>query len=315
MSVLLDIDSSVLVILVASLAIDLIIGEWPAKIHPTVWIGNIISAISKPLPRTGSKSFIYGLILAICLPMTILISTWLLLAYLKNVNQWIYILVSIYFLKSSFSLRLLGSTSLKISKTIKSSGLDKSRTDLKALVSRDPSQLNEQQVLAATIESVSENTSDSVIAPLLMFAIFGIPGALAYRSINTLDSMIGYRGEFELLGKASAKLDDIVNWIPSRLSGALIVLSSIFLPSQKFSSSLSIMLKHHRNTESPNAGWPMAAMAGALEIELSKQGHYSLGQSKHPISHNDIQNSVRSLYSSSLIFTLIIAAIIVSRIY
>ena len=109
MSVLLDIDSSVLVILVASLAIDLIIGEWPAKIHPTVWIGNIISTISKPLPRTGSKSFIYGLILAICLPMTILISTWLLLAYLKNVNQWIYILVSIYFLKSSFSLRLLGS--------------------------------------------------------------------------------------------------------------------------------------------------------------------------------------------------------------
>ena len=120
------------------------------------------------------------------------------------------ILVSIYFLKSSFSLKLLGSTSLKISKTIKSSGLDKSRTDLKALVSRDPSQLNEQQVLAATIESVSENTSDSVIAPLLMFAIFGIPGALAYRSINTLDSMIGYRGEFELLGKASAKFPAVI---------------------------------------------------------------------------------------------------------
>ena len=315
MSVLLDIDSSVLVILVASLAVDLIIGEWPAKIHPTVWIGNIISKISKPLPRTGSRSVICGIILALCLPTAILISTWVLLVYLKSLNQWIYILVSIYFLKSSFSLRLLGATSLKISNTIKSSGLERSRKDLKALVSRDPSQLTEQQVLAATIESVSENTSDSVIAPLLMFAIFGVAGALAYRSINTLDSMIGYRGEFELLGKGSAKLDDIVNWIPSRLSGVLIVLSSIFLPAQKFLPSLSIMLKHHKKTESPNAGWPMAAMAGALEIELTKPGHYSLGKAKHPISHNDIRNSVKSLYSSSVIFVLIISVIIVSRVY
>ena len=92
MSVLLDIDSSVLVILVASLAVDLIIGEWPAKIHPTVWIGNIISKISKPLPRTGSRSVICGIILALCLPTAILISTWVLLVYLKSLNQWIYIL-------------------------------------------------------------------------------------------------------------------------------------------------------------------------------------------------------------------------------
>tara|TARA_A100001037_G_scaffold294298_1_gene311901 strand:+ start:743 stop:1324 length:582 start_codon:yes stop_codon:yes gene_type:complete len=193
--------------------------------------------------------------------------------------------------------------------------VEQSRKDLKALVSRDPSQLTEQQVLAATIESVSENTSDSVIAPLLMFAIFGVAGALAYRSINTLDSMIGYRGEFELLGKASARLDDVVNWIPARISAILIVLSSSFLPSQKFLSSLSIMLKHHKNTESPNAGWPMAAMAGALEIELTKQGHYSLGNAKHSISHNDIVNSVKSLYSSSVIFVLIISVISVSRVY
>ncbi|MCH8330432.1 MAG: cobalamin biosynthesis protein CobD [Bacteroidetes bacterium] len=170
------------------------------------------------------------------------------------------------------------------------------RLGLRSLVSREPSGLSSQQTAAATVESVSENMADSICGPWLFFALFGLPGAVAYRVINTMDSMIGYHGEYELLGKASARLDDIVNLIPARLSGLLLVLASAFLPGQHAAGAWRIMWRDHARTESPNAGWPMSGMAGALGVELEKVGHYRLGEDTRPVVVGDITQAIRSMY-------------------
>jgi hypothetical protein len=175
--------------------------------------------------------------------------------------------------------------------------MEQVRARMPSLVSRDPSSLTAEQATAATVESVSENMNDSFLAPWLFFALFGLPGAFAYRMINTLDSMIGYRGVYEHLGKASARLDDLVNLIPARLGGLLLVAASGILPDQRIAGAWRIMWQHHGRTQSPNAGWTMSGMAGALGVQLQKVDPdvgYTLGEPNRPIEPKDITRAVQS---------------------
>ncbi len=160
------------------------------------------------------------------------------------------------------------------------------------IVSRDTSALPPELVAAAAIESVAENASDSFVAPVLAFAAFGLAGALAYRAANTLDAMIGYHGRYEHLGKAAARLDDLLNVVPSRLAAALIALASPFGGGDAV-RAWRIARRDHGRTESPNAGWPMAAMAGALGVELEKVDHYRLGDPLEPPSASHLRRAVR----------------------
>jgi adenosylcobinamide-phosphate synthase len=159
--------------------------------------------------------------------------------------------------------------------------------------------------------------TDSFVGPWLFFALFGLPGAVAYRAINTLDSMLGYHGYYEHLGKASARLDDLANLVPARLSALLLVVGSFFLPGQNAPAALRIMWRDHRRTESPNAGWTMSGMAGALGVKLEKtspeggyqlgdctrplektspEGGYQLGDCTRPLEVKDIARAVQSMY-------------------
>ena len=147
---------------------------------------------------------------------------------------------------------------------------------MRGLVSRDATELSEPLVAAAAIESVAENTTDSFIAPWLAFALIGLPGAFAYRAVNTLDSMIGYRGEYEYLGKASARLDDLLNLIPARISAGLLLLAGA-VSGSRVGQGWQTALREHRLTASPNAGWTIAAMAGLLSVSLEKPGNYLIG--------------------------------------
>jgi len=169
-----------------------------------------------------------------------------------------------------------------------------------ALVSRDPGRLDEPMLVAATVESVAENTSDSFVAPLFWFLIFGVPGAVAYRMVNTCDAMIGYRGRYEYLGKFAARLDDVLNLIPARLTGLLMV-AAAGVTGKNARGAWIIMLRDHRLTASPNAGWPMSATAGALGIRLEKTGYYQLGDPASSISVSAITDVIR--------LTLVVAAI------
>ena len=127
------------------------------------------------------------------------------------------------------------------------------------------------------MESVAESTCDSLVAPLFYFLLLGVPGAIGYRVVNTLDSMIGYHGKYEYLGKFAARLDDVLNFIPARLTALLLVLAA-FVMKRNGRKAWQTALREHAKTESPNAGWPMAAMAGALDVRLEKVGHYQLGK-------------------------------------
>ena len=189
---------------------------------------------------------------------------------------WLEIVLGTYLLKASFAFRELGAAAERVRASVEAGDLPRAREALRSLCSRDPTELDEEALLAATIESLAENASDSCVAPLCYFVLFGVPGAIAYRAINTLDAMVGYRGPFEALGKASARLDDVANWLPARLTAALLLLAG-WLTGRDVTGGWRIFRRDRAKTPSPNGGRPMAMMAGLLGVQLEKKGVYTLG--------------------------------------
>ena len=289
-------DSEDLAVLALAVLIDLTLGELPTRFHPTAWMGKSVSFCEKHAPRKGAAGIAAGAVMVL-----LVVGLWTAGAYfavvgLQGVHTVAYVLVGAFLLKTTFALRMLHLTAGRVRDLLDLGEVQGARDKMPALVSRDSSQLTTQQATAATVESVSENMTDSFLGPWIAFALFGLPGAVAYRAINTLDSMVGYHGEYEYLGKAAARLDDLVNLIPARLNGLLLVLGSAFLPGQRAAGAWRIMWRDHSRTESPNAGWTMSGMAGALGVELEKAGHYRLGDSTQPLETGHITQAIRSMY-------------------
>ncbi|MCK4721659.1 MAG: cobalamin biosynthesis protein, partial [Dehalococcoidia bacterium] len=144
----------------------------------------------------------------------------------------------------------------------------------------------------------------SFVAPLFYFLLFGVPGAIAYRIVNTFDAMVGYHGEWEYLGKFAARLDDVVNFVPARVTGLLIVLAARICR-KNVSQAWRIMLRDHKKTQSPNAGWTMGAIAGALGVQLEKAGHYKLGDNHSSLSLDTIDASLQMIMVAAVIWSLL----------
>jgi adenosylcobinamide-phosphate synthase len=285
-------------ILVLSLAVilDLAVGELPPRFHPTVWIGKTISWAEKLAPRRPSGQSAFGVLIVLLIPGLWAVAAYFAMQGLQSIHDLAYILGGAVLLKSAFALRMLHQVASRVRAFLLQGDIARVRADLPALVSRDVATLTPQQAAAAAVESVSENITDSFIGPWLAFALFGLPGAVAYRAINTLDSMIGYHGKYEYLGKASARLDDLINLVPARLTALLLVISSVLLPGQRAADAWRIMWRDHARTESPNAGWTMSGMAGALGVELEKVGHYRLGDATRPLEPKDITRAIQTMY-------------------
>ena len=198
-------------------------------------------------------------------------------------------------LKPFFALHMLASAGRSVRVPLEWQDLAAAREALQQLVSRDRAQLSQELVMAAAIESLGENTSDSITAPLFYYALFGLPGAALYRLCNTFDSMIGYHGHYEYLGKFAARLDDLLNYVPARLTALLIV---IFAPCYGGDrrAAWRIWRRDAHWTESPNAGHPMAALAGALGLQLEKVGYYRLGDALQPPRTQHIRQAERMVY-------------------
>jgi adenosylcobinamide-phosphate synthase len=197
-------------------------------------------------------------------------------------------------LKPTFAIRSLLEAADGVAGALERDQLDVARARLRALVSRPTGSLTEELAASAAIESVAENLADSVAAPLLFYAVFGLPGAAAYRVVNTADAMFGYRGETEWLGKAAARLDDLLNWVPSRLSALALTAAAGLVAGQGAASRAARSWDRDAElTASPNAGRPMAAMAGALGRRLEKRGHYVLGAAYPPPGARDVRDSIR----------------------
>ena len=288
-----------LAVLAVAVVLDLLLGEPPAWAHPTVWMGRATAVLERRAPRGRKAGLVAGAAITLFLAALWATAAYFVAAALKDIHPIAYILVGGALLKTTFSIRLLHREAGKVKQLLVRGDLPGVRAQMPALVSRDPSRLTPEQATAATVESVSENICDSFFGPWLAFALFGLPGAFAYRAINTLDSMIGYRGGYEYLGKAAARLDDLVNLVPARLSGLLLVAASGLLPGQRAGRAWRIMWRHHGRTPSPNAGWTMSGMAGALGVQLEKvatEGGYQLGEPDRPLEPQDITRAVQSMY-------------------
>lgn len=296
---------------------DTLLGEPPARYHPVVWMGKLVGFWKRYAPRPQADhnlQLLYGLVAVMLCSLAILVGSIWFFNLLLAIHEWLAVAVSVYLLKGCFSVRMLGSEGLKIRRLLEAGDLEQARFEMRSLVSRDTSQLTADEICGAAIESVAENTTDSVIAPLFYFMLAGIPGVLFYRLVNTFDSMIGYRGRWEFAGKSAARLDDVLNWLPARLTAYLIAWSAPLYEGNR-KNALYIMKRDKGNTKSPNAGWTMAAIAGALEIRLTKRQHYALGDDLRPIYPALILATVKALYLVTLEFILLFGLLVAARLF
>ncbi len=283
-----------------ALAWDALLGEPPMRLHPVVWMGRLVEGWKRFAPANGRLwPFLYGLV-AVGLSVGGLLALSLVgLESLAKLNSFLVYGVQVYLLKGCFSLKMLADEGLKIRRLLDGGELEKARYAMRSLVSRDTTTLSAEEVCGAAIESVVENSTDSVVAPWLFYFLLGVPGALAYRLANTFDSMIGYRGRYEYLGKAAARLDDLLNLLPARLTALLLVVSAPLYRGNR-AGAARIARRDHAKTASPNAGWTMAALAGALGVRLVKVGHYELGDPVRPLQPGLINRALAALYLVSV---------------
>ncbi|NQT74599.1 MAG: cobalamin biosynthesis protein [Chloroflexi bacterium] len=298
-----------LLILLLAIAIDLVFGDPPTLVHPVGWMGKLISLLETIAPKRSAKTqFVYGVVIVVTGIAVFSLPVYFLLEYLDDRYSVSDIVIGALLLKSTFSIIGLRRSALRVKSKLMNNNLKGAQNDMGALVSRNTEELAEPLIVAATVESVAENISDSIVAPLFWFLILGVPGAIAYRVVNTFDSMIGYRGEYEYLGKFAARLDDVLNYVPARLTGLMIVLATFF-SRKNTSAAWRVMVSDHSKTESPNAGWPMSAAAGALGVQLEKIGHYKLGEKNSELSFHKIDAMLMLMYLVTAIWILLCLAI------
>lgn len=279
-------------VLLLALALDWLAGEPPDRLHPVVWLGTLVNRLERHAPRDNPPAeLLYGAgMTAACVGAAVAPAACLRAS--SGSGARLSALASAALLKSMFSWRTLHQSGERVRQPLAAGDLEGARAGLRWLVSRDTAQLDTPLLAAAAIESLAENASDSVVAPLLAYALWGLPGAAAYRAVNTLDAMVGYRERYEYLGKVPARLDDVVNIVPARLMGVLIV-AAAGLCGADAGQAWRVMQRDHALTASPNAGYPMAAIAGALGVRLEKVGHYCLNPDGRDPTADDLRRANR----------------------
>jgi adenosylcobinamide-phosphate synthase len=291
-----------IIIILAAVLIDIIFGELPSKIHPVVLLGKLINYLIKSLNNHNTKftGFIITL-LTLIFPLIIVYS----ILELSKFNYYFYLLVAAVILSTTFAIRSLIMSVKEIEADL-NEDLEKAKHSISYLVSRETSNLEESDIISAAIETLTENITDSITAPLIYTFLFGILGAVFYRVVNTLDAMMGYKTpKYINTGWFPAKLDDILNYVPARITGFLMVVAAWILR-MNWKNSYKIMVNDARKTPSPNSGFTMAAAAGALEIQLEKKGVYQLGEQINPLKIETISKTILLTKVTVLIFLIIL---------
>jgi adenosylcobinamide-phosphate synthase len=274
-----------------ALLIDLLLGDPPNRWHPVAWMGSVIAAAKRRAPQLAGDRLRYGATLAALGALGAGLVAWTLDRSLPRNPAGEVARAGL--LKLAFAWRGLTRAAGEIQEALETGDLPEARRMVGwHLVSRNTGQLDAGQVAGATIESIAENLGDSVVAPLQYYAIGGLPGVWAYRFVNTADAMIGYRDPAHAeLGRFAAKLDDALNFVPSRLAAVFIAVGAA-LAGEDGPRAWRTARRVHVKTDSPNAGWPMGAMAGALGVSLEKVGQYELGEGPPP-QPGDIGRTLR----------------------
>ena len=273
-----------------AVAVDLGLGDPPNRFHPVAWMGRALAAGRARLCHGSSvRLFVAGGALTLGVMAVAALAGGLVTLAAATLGV-VGLALEAVALKSTLALRGLARAAREVATALAAGDLAGARERLGFhLVSRSTATLDAGQVASGAIESVAENLTDSFVAPLIFYLVFGLPGALAYRALNTADTMLGYRdGPLEHFGKLAARLDDLANLIPAPLAGLAIVLAA----GRNIPAAWTAMTRDHSHTASPNAGWTMSAMAGALGVTLEKAAHYRLGTGRSPDA-KDVERSLR----------------------
>ncbi|MGM9530789.1 adenosylcobinamide-phosphate synthase CbiB [Intestinibacter sp.] len=297
---------------------DLIIGDPYSFPHPVKYIGKLIKVVENFVRKTAKTDKglkIGGFFLWFVTVGTTFAVTYLVMR-LARFNTVVYVIINSIVIYTTLATKCLKDEAKKIYEVLKTGDLQKSRTQLSYIVGRDTANLDEKEIIRATVETVAENTVDGLIAPLFYAFIGGAPLAMAYKAINTLDSTVGYKNEKYLhIGFASAKIDDIANYIPSRISVILFVIGNFFLGND-YKNCFKIAIRDRKNHKSPNCAFSEGAVAGALGIQLGGTNVYfgevvykpTIGDKTREIEVEDIARTNKILYATSLtsmlVFTL-----------
>jgi adenosylcobinamide-phosphate synthase len=303
--------------LAAGIGLDYFFGDPRNKYHPVAWIGKVIGAAIPRLKSVTARSErTNGVVFAIAIVSATSLAAYF-LAYASAYLAGAFALgiVSAILLKLTIAVRGMERHAQAIMGCLEQGDLPGARSNLAMIVRRNTSDLSEQHVLSATIECISESTVDGITAPIFYFSLFGPAGAVAYRTVNTLDSMVGYKDDFfREIGWMSARLDMLANYVPARLTAFLMIVSAKMIGAD-WNNSLRMLQRDRAKTFSPNAGYPMATMAGALRIRLEKVGHYTLGDEQEPASLEKCQTAIRIMKLTTLLFCLVVSLPIISVLY
>jgi len=309
--VVLNPESASLAVLLLALAIDLALGDPPNRYHPVAWIGRLLGAGQRWLCHgSPARLLVSGALVTIGVAGLTAVAAALVSRLAAGLGIAGLVLEALA-LTCLLSLRDLIGAARSVARDLDCGNLSAARRAVGYhLVSRPTAELDESQVASATIESVAENLTDSLVAPVCFFLAGGLVGAAVYRVINTADSMLGFRrGPLEYFGKIPARLDDLLNLIPARVAGLSLVAGAV-LAGESGGGALAVLRRDRRRTQSPNSGWPMAAMAGALGVALEKPGAHRLGAGAMPLAA-DVERAIRVVAMASVVSVALAVAMFV----
>lgn len=305
-------------IVMVAVALDLLLGDPRWLPHPVVGIGTLISALEKFLRRMIRNERLGGVLLLICVVGATSLLAFLLLKGASAINSYLGVALAAVLAWTCLAARSLHRESSLVADRLVAGDLAGARHYLSRIVGRDTADLDEAEIWRALVETVAENTSDGIIAPLFYLMVGGPVLGLAYKAVNTLDSMVGYRNERYLrFGWASARFDDLVNWLPARMTGLLMVVIAP-LVGLSGGAAFRIMLRDGKNHSSPNSGIPEAAAAGALAVRLGGANRYfgtivekpTIGDPLRKLSHDAYRGAVRLMYGSVALMLVVWGALV-----
>ena len=302
--------------------LDLIFGDPQNIIHPVQIIGKMINIGEKSLLGKKYKSdrkykFFAGMILNI----TVISLTYGITYLIRRTseNSIILTVAEIYLMYTIFSINSLAREGNRVYNILKEGNIEKARKDLSYLVSRDTETMDEKMIIRSTMETISENTVDGIVAPMFYMFLGGLPLSMAYKAINTLDSMVGYKNEKYIdFGKFSAKVDDVANFIPARITGIFIILASMIL-GYNGKEAWRIFFRDRKNHSSPNSAHSEASVAGALGVQFGGRVSYfgkevdkpTIGDKKKEFEIEDIKKNIKIMYATSFLSLVVFSAIFV----
>jgi len=307
-----------IVIVVFALGIDFTFGDPKSRYHPTAWIGILIAKLT-PLAKNQNVYFeklggifVVAITVGVVVTLLSILDTGISLLTINWLTIVVSIIVGAILLKTTIAIRGMERYALAVVDSLEKDNLDSARANLAMIVKRNTKNLDKNHLVSGVLESISENTVDGITGPLFYYALFGLPGAFVYRIINTADSMIGYKTDiFKNVGWFAANCDSILNYIPSRLTGLVMIISAAILQNN-WKESYKIMIRDGKKTESPNAGYPMAALAGALETKFEKINHYKLGDGEITLTKDHVYSAITMMKLTSILFFGIVTVPIIS---